>query len=128
MSIPPDDPNIPDDAPPPEDDNKGDDNKGDEIRFPDGMPPLKPGMKQRKVKASMSQGAHDVKFADMFGIALSQTHGIVKFGVFHPETGDFIIHTQIALTPQSMVVLSQTLQKHIEKIRKMKPPGPQRMN
>ncbi|MCX6644788.1 MAG: hypothetical protein NTY09_00275 [bacterium] len=125
MSIPPDDPKNPNDAPPPDDDG---DNKGDEIQFPDGMPPLRPGTKQRKIKASMSQSAHDVKFADMFGITLSQTHGIIKFGVFHPETGEFIIHTQIAMTPQGMVMLSQTLQKNIEKVRKMKPQGPQRMN
>ena len=124
MSIPPDNPKKPDDAPPPDDG----DNPDDEIQFPEGMPPFKPGAQRKKIKASMSQGAHDVKFADMFGITLSQSHGTLKFGVFHPETGEFVIHTQIAMTPQGMMMLSQTLQKNIEKVRKNKPQGPQRMN
>jgi len=111
MSQPPDDLNIPDDAMPPDDD--GDNSQTN-------MPP---GAKKRKVKVSMSQSAHDVKFSDMFGITLAPMHGILKFGVFHPETGEFVVHTQIALTPQGLMSLSQTLQKNIEKVKKRKP-GP----
>ncbi len=117
MSEPPDDFNIPDDANPPDDDNNGDGDKH------------KPGgPKKRKVKVLMSQNAQEVRFADMFAFTLSPTHGIVKFGVFHPETGEFIVHTQIALTPQGMVAFSQSLTKQLEKVRKNKPGGPRSLN
>lgn len=123
MSNPPDDNDFHEDAKPPDDDNK---DNGEKSK--DGFTPQIPGAKRRKIKAKLSPSAQDVKFADMFGVTLSPTHGVVKFGVFHPETGEFIIHTQIAMTPQGMVALSQTLQKNIEKIKQMKPPGRQRMN
>jgi hypothetical protein len=116
MKEPPDDFNIPDEPDMPGEGDKG----GDEQ--PHGLSGLPKGMKQKKVKIRMSPSAGDVKFADMFGFTLSPTHGIIKFGVFYPESGEFVIHTQIALTPQGMVALSQSLQKNIERIRK-KPTG-----
>jgi len=123
MSKPPDDFNIPDDAMPPDDDG---DEKHDENQ-PVG-PAGPPGQKRRKVKVINTQSAQEVKFSDMFGFTLSPAHGIVKFGVFHPESGEFVVHTQVAMTPQGMVTLAQSLQKNIEKMRKMKPGGGQRLN
>ena len=96
MTEPPDDLKIPDDALPPE------------------------GPRKRKVKLAISQSAQEVKFADMFGITIAPTHGVVKFGVFQPETGEFVVHTQIALTPQGMIGLSQSLQKNLENVKKRK--------
>jgi len=123
MSIPPDEPKVPDEPDAPDDgDEKGDGHEHD------GIAGLPPGAKPRQIKVIMSQSAQEVKFADMFGFTLSPTHGLVKFGVFQPETGEFIVHTQIALTPQGMVALSQSLAKNIEKVRKAKPQPGQSMN
>jgi len=120
MSNPPDESNVPDDP-----DDGGDKDEEKQPEGPEGMPP---GARRRKVKVVMAQSSQEVKFADMFGFALSPTHGVVKFGVFQPETGEFVVHTQIALTPQGMVALSQSLQKNIEKVRTMKPGQSTSMN
>jgi hypothetical protein len=111
--------------PPDDNDKPGDDkNPGDDEHSHDGPIGMPPGAKPRKLKVVISQSAQDVKFADLFGFTLGPTHGIVKFGVLQPETGEFVIHTQIALTPQGMVALSQALQKNLEKIRQMSKQGP----
>ena len=109
MTDKPDDPKNPDDG------NGGGDANNPEI--PSGMPP---GARKRKLKVVVSQSAQEVKFADMFGFTISPTHGLVKFGVLQPETGEFIVHTQIAMTPQGMVSLSNALQANLQKIRNMK--------
>ena len=84
-----------------------------------------PDVKKRRLKVVHSPSAQEVKFADMFGFTITPTHGIVKFGVMHPETGEFVVHTQIALTPAGMVSLSEALKQNIEKARNVKPnPGP----
>jgi hypothetical protein len=87
---------------------------------PIGVPP---NMQGRQVKVVISPQAQDVLFADIFGFTLGPSHGIIRFGVLQPETGEFVVHTQIALTPQGMMALSDGLKKNIENIRKMKP-GP----
>jgi len=40
--------------------------------------------------------------------------------VFQPETGEFVVHTQIALTPQGMMTLSKSLEENIKKVRSKK--------
>ena len=116
MTPPPSDNDFPGDAMPP-DDGDSEDN-GHRAEGPIGLPP---GAKRRKIKVVHAQSAYDVKFADLFGFTLGPTHGVLKFGVLHPETGEFVVHTQIALTPQGMVTLSQALQKNLEKVRKRRP-------
>jgi hypothetical protein len=123
MTVPPDDKDIPGG------DDSDDEDEAGEIRFPDGLENLPAGGQRRKVKVTISQSAQEVKFADMFGFMLSQTHGIIRFGVFQPETGEFVVHSQIAMTPQGMQALSKSLQQNIEKARRKRKPGPEtRMN
>jgi len=122
MKEPPDDFKIPDEPDIP------DDGEGGEGEQPHGISGFPKGAKPRKVKMKMSASAGDVKFADMFGFTLSPTHGIIKFGVFYPESGEFVVHTQIALTPQGLVALSQSLQKNIEMVRKKQKRPPTSMN
>ncbi len=118
MFILPSDNDFPGGGKPPDDGDDG--GNGNPETGPVGLPP---GAKRRKLKVIVSPNGMDVKFADLFGFTLGPTHGVVKFGVMQPETGEFVVHTQIALTPQGMVALSQALQKNLEKIRKMKKPG-----
>jgi len=87
----------------------------------DGGSHLPDGVQGRKVKIVISPSAQEVKFADFFGYTLTPTHAVVKFGMLQPETGEFVVHTQIAMTPQGMVALSEGLRKNIEKVRKAKP-------
>ena len=124
MGKPPDDFNIPDEPDIPDDDDD-EKSEGEQSHRLAGVPP---GVKRRKVNIKMSPSSQDVKFADMFGFTLSPTHGVIKFGVFHPETGDFIVHTQIALTPQGLVALSRSLKQNLDKVRKQKPGPKQSMN
>lgn len=123
MTVPPDEKDIPGGE-----DDSDDDDEPEEIRFPDGLESMPAGGQRRKVKVTISQSAQEVKFADMFGFMLSQTHGVIRFGVFQPETSEFIVHTQIALTPQGMLALSKSLQQNIEKARKRKRGPETRMN
>lgn len=114
MTDKPDDKNKPEN----EGDKDNSEDEGDsshEIRLPDGS--VVPGAK-RQIKVVLTQSAQEVKFADTFGFTLSPLHGIVKFGVMHPETGEFIVHTQIAMTPQGLISLSGALQQNIERARK----------
>ena len=71
----------------------------------------KPPQKPKKV--IMTQSSHDVRFADFFQITLAPSHGILKFGYFHPQSQEFIVHTQIALTPQGVMGLSEGLKKQL---------------
>lgn len=82
----------------------------------------------RPVKIVISQGAQEVKFADLFGYTLTPTHAVIKFGTLQPETGEFVVHTQIAMTPQGMVALSQGLQENLEKVRKIRSDGAPKLN
>ena len=110
-----DDLNNPDD--PSEGGNGGNGGPEDGHGMPAGLPP---GTQKRKLKVVYSQGSQDVKFADLFGFTMTPAHGLVKFGVLHPETGEFVVHTQIAMTQQGMMALSNALQKNIQKISQMK--------
>ncbi len=113
MTNPPDDFDIPD-GPPPDDDN-GDDSP---------KPPETPkGPPRKKAKLVMSPSAQKVVFADTFGFTLTPTHGIIKFGVFHPESGEFVVHTQVALSPQGLVALNRSLTANLPKVSKKKGPG-----
>ena len=123
MAIPPDDTDPPDDPKAPDDDSGGGDEKPPE--GPEGPPP---GATRRKMRVVISPVAHEVKFADLFGITIAPAHGVIKFGTMQPETGEFVVHTQIAMTPQGMMALSQALQKNLEKARKTKPGDRPRLN
>jgi hypothetical protein len=112
MPVPPDDPKDPEGPSNPD---------GKDGHIHDPLPNQPKGKQMRVV---ISANAQDVKFADFFGYTLSQTHGVIKFGTLQPETGEFVVHTQIALTPSGMVALSDGLKKNIENARKMgTPPG-----
>jgi len=104
----------PNDANNPDDGGLGDGSHG-------GFHGLPTDGKKTDFKMVLSQSAQEVKFADMFGFTLSPAHGVIKFGVVHPESREIIVHTQIALTPQGMVALSQALQKNIENFKNLKP-------
>jgi hypothetical protein len=110
-----------DDSPEKPDNGSGDGNQPDhETHY--GTPPTQKG---RPLKIMISQSAQETKFADLFGFTLTPTHAVIKFGNLQPETGEFIVHTQIAMTPQGLMALSEGLRQNIEKARKMKPgPGP----
>ena len=75
----------------------------------------KPAQKPKKVV--MTQSSHEVRFADFFQITLSPSHGILKFGYFHPQTQEFIVHTQIALTPQGVMGLAEGLKKQLQVVQ-----------
>ena len=72
---------------------------------------------QKPKKVVMTQSSHEVRFADFFQITLSPSHGILKFGYFHPQTQEFIVHTQIALTPQGVMGLSEGLKKQLQVVQ-----------
>jgi len=123
MTKPPDDKDIPNDG-----DDSEDGEEESEIRFPEGLGNMPSPGKRRKVKVTISQSAQEVRFADMFGFMLNPSHGVIRFGVYQPETGEFVVHTQIALTPQGMMGLSKSLKENIEKARKKRPGPETRMN
>lgn len=77
----------------------------------DTSPPQKPK------KVIMTQASHDIRFADFFQITLSPSHGILKFGYFHPQSQEFIVHTQVALTPRGVVGLAEGLKKQLEVVQ-----------
>jgi len=117
MTTPPGDSRNPDDP-------EGQDNGGKKDDSHSGGPGGLPiGPKGRPIRIVISPSAQEVKFADLFGYTLTPTHGVIKFGTLQPETGEFVVHTQIAMTPQGMVALSEGLKNNIEQARKMKP-GP----
>jgi hypothetical protein len=120
MSTPPDNPPHKDDPDSPSGGNPFD-------KSGDGGQPQNPQQKQFRVVISAS--AHDVKFADFFGYQLNPDHGVIKFGTMQAETGEFVVHTQIAMTPQGMMALSEGLKKNIENARKqMKPNTGSKLN
>ena len=126
MSIPPDDNfnNKPDEEPENPEESEKDKNDGNmQANDPVGQNP-----KRRKIKVVTSENGKDVKFSDMFGFTVTPSHAIVKFGVMQPESGEFVIHSQIAMTPQGLIALHQALGKNIEKIRNIKPGKGQILN
>ncbi len=66
---------------------------------------------------TMSQSAHDIKFADFAQVVLTPTHGIIKFGLHQAGTNEFVVHTQVALPPQAIVRLAEGMKLQIDKIR-----------
>ncbi len=72
-------------------------------------------------KVSMAPSSHQVLFADFFQITLAPSHGVIKFGYFHPQTHEFIVHTQVAMTPQGILGLSAGLQKQLEMVQGQAP-------
>lgn len=72
---------------------------------------------QKPKKVIMTQTSHDIRFADFFQITLSPSHGILKFGYFHPQSQEFIVHTQVALTPRGVVGLAEGLKKQLEVVQ-----------
>ncbi len=68
-------------------------------------------------KVIMSPSSHEIRFSDFFQITLAPSHGIIKFGYFHPQTQEFIVHTQVALTPQGVVGLAEGLKKQLDVVR-----------
>jgi len=122
MSTPPDDPKNKDNSDNPSDGDSGDKQGG-------GGPQQPHPQQGKQFRVVISPGAHDVKFADFFGYQLNPDHGVIKFGTMQPETGEFVVHTQIAVTPQGMMALSEGLRKNIENARKqMKPSQGSKMN
>jgi hypothetical protein len=77
---------------------------------------MKKRPKQPK-KVIMAPSSHEVRFADFFQITLAPSHGILKFGYFHPQSQEFIVHTQIALTPQGVLGLSAGLKKQLDVVQ-----------
>ena len=120
----PDDPKKPENPDNPEGGNGG----GDGNEPLHGHAGLPPNMQGKQIKVVITPSAQEVKFADIFGYTLSPTHGVIKFGTLQPETGEFIVHTQIAMTPQGIMALSEGLKANIEKARKMSPGKGQTMN
>lgn len=111
---------TPDDNDSRENENENDDEGNDQGQINKGNVGQPRGPVKRKLKILMSQSAQEVKFADMFGFTLTPSHAIVKFGVMQPETGEFVVHTQIALTPQGMMAFGQAIQKNLQKLKKPK--------
>ena len=72
---------------------------------------------QQPKKVIMVPSSHEIRFADFFQITLSPSHGVIKFGYFHPQTQEFIVHTQVALTPQGVVGLADGLKKQLDVVR-----------
>jgi hypothetical protein len=72
---------------------------------------------QQPKKVIMSPSSHEIRFSDFFQITLAPSHGIIKFGYFHPQTQEFIVHTQVALTPQGVVGLAEGLKKQLDVVR-----------
>lgn len=72
---------------------------------------------QQPKKVIMAPSSHEIRFADFFQITLAPSHGIIKFGYFHPQTQEFIVHTQVALTPQGVVGLADGLKKQLDVVR-----------
>ena len=72
---------------------------------------------QKPKKVIMAPSSHEIRFADFFQVTLAPSHGMLKFGYFHPQTGEFIVHTQIALTPQGVVGLADGLKKQLDVVR-----------
>jgi hypothetical protein len=72
---------------------------------------------QQPKKVIMAPSSHEIKFSDFFQITLAPSHGIIKFGYFHPQTQEFIVHTQVALTPQGVVGLADGLKKQLDVVR-----------
>ena len=72
---------------------------------------------QKPKKVIMTPSSHEIRFADFFQITLAPSHGILKFGYFHPQTQEFIVHTQVALTPQGVVGLAEGLKKQLDVVR-----------
>ena len=105
----------------PEDEKKDPEDPEGKGDFSHGGPPGPQSRKGKQMKVVISANASDVKFADFFGYTLTSTHGVIKFGTLQPETGEFVVHTQIAMTPSGMVALSDGLKKNIENARKMSP-------
>jgi hypothetical protein len=72
---------------------------------------------QQPKKVIMAPSSHEIRFADFFQITLAPSHGVLKFGYFHPQTQEFIVHTQVALTPQGVVGLAEGLKKQLDVVR-----------
>jgi len=72
---------------------------------------------QRIGKITMSSSSHEVKFADFAQIVLTPTHGVLKFGVHQAGTDEFVIHTQVAMPPQALVMFAEGLKKQIDMIK-----------
>ena len=82
---------------------------------------------QRVGKITMSPSSHDVRFADFAQIVLTPTHGVVKFGVHQAGTDEFVVHTQIAMPPQALVLFAEGLKKQIDMIKEQQGKQPPKM-
>jgi hypothetical protein len=82
---------------------------------------------QRVGKISLAPSSHEVKFADFAQIVLTPTHGIIKFGVHQTGTDEFVVHSQIAMPPQALVMFAEGLKKQIEMIKDQQSKQPPRM-
>ena len=81
----------------------------------------------RKGKVILSSTAHDVKFADFAQIVLTQTHGVIKFGMHQAGTDEFVVHSQVVMPPQALTHFAEGLKAQIDKIKEQQenPKNPQ---